>query len=257
MVTALRSGIAVALVVGGVAIAVAADAPYVGKWKFNAAKSQLAGSTYSIENAPGGLLHFDLQGFAYDFKTDGKEYAAPDGSMNIWTAISPTQWDLVSKLNGKVTANYSIVVKGNTASLTFSMKKPDGTSIDSSTTYTRVSGGPGMLGKWRSTDVKPPAVMVDIAATGDGISWKDDTGYAFSGKFDGKDNAPGGTMAGSKFTLALRKISDRSFEMTTRIDGKPFAVDTFTVSADGKTLTDNSVPVNAKSEATKLVYDKQ
>jgi hypothetical protein len=203
------------------------------------------------------MFHFDMQGFAYNFKTDGKEYAAPDGSMNTWTATSPTQWDGVSKMSGKVVATYSVVVKGDTASLKMSMKKPDGTSVDASSSYTRVSGGPGIPGKWRGTDVKPPAVTVDIAANGDGISWKDDTGYAFNGKFDGKDNAPGGTMTGGNFTLALRKISDRSFELTTKIDGKPFAVDTFTVSADGKTLTDNSVPVNAKSEATKLVYDKQ
>jgi hypothetical protein len=255
MLAALRSGVAVALVVSGVAVA--ADAPYVGKWKFNGAKSQLSGSTYSIESAPGGMFQFDMQGFAYNFKTDGKEYAAPDGSMNTWTATSPTQWDGVSKLNGKVVATYSVVVKGNAASLKIGMKRPDGTSMDVLSSYARVSGGPGMVGKWRSTDVKPPAVMVDIAANGDGISWKDDTGYAFSGKFDGKDNAPGGTMTGSKFTLALRKIDDRSFEMTTKIDGKPFAVDTFTVSADGKTLTDTSVPTNAKSEVTKFVYDKQ
>jgi hypothetical protein len=31
----------------------------------------------------------------------------------------------------------------------------------------------------------------------------------------------------------------------------------FTVSADGKTLTDNGTPVNARQEATKAVYDRQ
>ena len=117
MIAALRLGLAAALVASSL---VAADAPYIGKWKFNAAKSQLAGLTYSIESAPGGMMRFDLQGYA----------------------------------------------------------------------------------------------------------------------------------------LSLRKISDRSFELTTKVDGKAFFVDTFTVSADGKTLTDDGVPVNAKSEAVKLVYDK-
>jgi hypothetical protein len=254
MFAALRQVVIVALAVAGAA---SADAPYLGKWKFNAAKSQLAGSTYSIENTAGGMMRFDLQGFAYNFKTDGKEYPAPDGSMNIWTATSPTQWDTVSKLNGKVVATFSNVQKGDTATLKISQKKPDGTSVDSSATYARVSGGPGMLGKWRATDVKAPAVMVEIGANGDGIAWKDDTGYAFGARFDGKDYPPGGTMNGAKFMLSVRRINDRSFELTTKIDGKAFAVDTFTVSADGKTLTDNSVPVNAKSEAIKLVYDKQ
>jgi len=247
------------LVIGLLTVgASAADAPYMGKWKFNQAQSQLTGSTFSLENASNGMIRFDLQGFAYTFKTDGKEYPAPDGSMNTWKATGPDQFDVTSKLNGKVVALYSLTAKDKALTLKISQKKPDGTSFDSSAAYTRVSGGPGVMGKWKSTEVKIPALSVELSANGgDGITWKDDTGFTCSAKFDGKDYQAGGSMAGSKVMLSFKKISDRSFEMTTKIDGKPFFVDTFTVSEDGKMLTDNGAPVSTPQEKVKAVYDRQ
>jgi len=254
----IRQSLAMALIVAGTSVAAVADPPYIGKWKFNAAKSQLTGSTFTIENAPGGMYKFDLQGYTYTFKTDGKEYPAPDGSLNTWKATSADAWDVTSKLNGKVIATYAIAAKGDTLALRMSQKKPDGTSLDSSAAYKRLSGGPGVMGKWQSTEFKMPALTIEFMANGaDGVNYKDDTGYTYSAKFDGKDYAPGGVMAGAKYALSFKKVNDRSFAMTTKIDGKPYFVDTFTVSADGKTLTDDGSPVNAPTEKVKIVYDKQ
>ena len=59
-----------------VATAQAADPPYVGKWKFNAAKSTLTGDTATIENTPDGMMQFNSQGFIYKFKPDGKDSAS-------------------------------------------------------------------------------------------------------------------------------------------------------------------------------------
>ena len=256
MTPLLRHSLAIALIAIGTSAT--ADAPYIGKWKFNPAKSQLTGSTFSVESAPGGMMRFDLQGFTYTFKTDGKEYPAPDGSMNTWKAVSADQWDVTSALQGKVVATYSLTAKGNTLTLKVNQKKPDGTSFESSAAYARVSGGPGVMGKWKSTDIKIPALTVDISASGtDGITWKDDSGVTYTAKFDGKDAAAGGSMAGSKFMVSLKKTGERSFEVTTKLDGKPYFVDTFTVSADGKTLTDNGAPVAAPQEKITIVYERQ
>jgi hypothetical protein len=252
----IRLAGALALAVYG-SLAVA-DAPYIGKWKFNAVKSHLTGSTFSIVNAPGGMMRFDLQGFAYSFKMDGKEYAAPDGSMNTWKATSPTIWEVSSRLNGKLNATYTLTRNGNNVTLTVVQQKPDGTPFESSAVYARVSGGPGFLGKWKSTEVKMPALSLELSANGaDGVTWKDDSGFLCSGKFDGKDYPGAGTVTGGKYTFVFTKTGDRSFEVTTKIDGKPFFVDAFTVSADGKTLTDKGTPVNARTEAVTAVYDKQ
>ena len=241
-----------------VALLSAADPAYVGKWKFNASKSVLTGETATIENTSDGMMQFQSQGFTYKFKLDGKEYPSPDGSTTAWKAVSADSWDVTFRRNGKVTVTYGLTAKGDTMLSKVSQKKPDGGSIDVEATFTRVSGGPGLLGKWRSTEVKLPATLLQLTTNGtDGLTVKDDGGLLLNGKFDGKDYPGGGSMAGSKYTFSFRKIGERSFEMTTKLAGKPYWVDTYTVSPDGKTLIDNSVPVNAKDEKITLVYDRQ
>ena len=241
-----------------VALLSAADPAYVGKWKFNPSKSVLTGDTATIENTSDGMIQFHSQGFTYKFKLDGKEYPSPAGSTTAWKAVSADSWEVTFRLNGKITVTYLLTAKGNTMLSKMSQKKPDGGSIDTEATYNRVSGGTGLLGKWRSTEIKPPATLLELAANGtDGLTVKDESGLLLNGKFDGKDYPGGGSMAGSKYLFSFRKIGDRSFEVTTKLNGKPYWIDTYTVSPDGKTLTGKSVPVNAKDETITLVYDRQ
>lgn len=75
-------------------------------------------------------------------------------------------------------------------------------------------------------------------------------------KFDGKDYRMTGPQAAAKDTFSFKKSGANSFEMTEKIDGKPVYLDTYTASADGKTLTDDGSPLSAK-EPTKAVFDRQ
>ena len=45
-----------------------------------------------------------------------------------------------------------------------------------------------------------------------------------------------------KQTLAFEKTGANAIKMTTKLNGKPFYVDVLTLSADGKTLTDEGTP---------------
>src|SRR5262249_5656482 len=103
-----------ALTLSAAGYVAAADAPYIGKWKLNAAKSQLAGDTFTVTNLPNGMMHLDLQGFGYDFKTDGKEYPNSNGGVAVWTSTGANSWHAESKLNGKVTATYELAITGKT-----------------------------------------------------------------------------------------------------------------------------------------------
>ena len=51
--------------------------------------------------------------------------------------------------------------------------------------------------------------------------------------FDGRDYHP---TSGPE-TVRISKVGSDGFSLTVSINGKPVAVDTFTVSADGQTLT--------------------
>lgn len=251
----MRAVVASAFVVTAV---FAADPPYIGKWKVNQAKSNVAGTTVTVASAPNGMMSFESQGFTYTFKTDGKDYPTPDGGTTAWGATSPTVWDVTNKLNGKVASTIHLELKGDNLAVGGKVAKPDGGTMDFSALYKRVSGGPGFVGKWVSTEVKLPTATLEIAANGaNGIEMKDDTGPIASGQFDGKDNPALGLMAGSKNTFAFKKVGPTSFEVTSKLDGKPMIVDVYSVSADGRTLTIDGTPTNAKTEKYKLVFDKQ
>jgi hypothetical protein len=62
--------------------------------------------------------------------------------------------------------------------------------------------------------------------------------------------------AAVKQTLAFERQGAKAFKMTTKIDGKPFYTDVFTLSPDGRTLTDDGMPVSVK-EPSKAVYERQ
>jgi len=256
MKTAAPAILAAGLVV---ATALAADPAYVGKWKINTAKSTLTGDTATISGAGAdGMMEFNSQGFQYKFKLDGKEYPMPNGGTTAWTQTSPDVWDVTNKLGGKVANTYRLTMKGDLLSVSGKMMKPDGGSMDFSSTYKRVSGGPGFVGKWMSTEVKMPATTMEISSSGaDGVMLKDDTGPVCSGQFDGKDNPALGMMAGSKTTFSFKRVNGNSFEMTSKMDGKPMYVEVYSVSSDGKTLTINGTPSNAKGETYKVVFDRQ
>ena len=56
--------------------------------------------------------------------------------------------------------------------------------------------------------------------------------------------------------MAAKKTGLRSVEFTEKIDGKVAYRDLFTVSSDGKTITDDAAPAGS-SKRIKIVYDKQ
>ncbi|MEN3339941.1 MAG: hypothetical protein V7647_3617 [Acidobacteriota bacterium] len=251
-------GCAVAIAMSVAGAASAQGPTFAGKWKLNMAKSQLTGQTVTFEKKQNGLIHFDSQGFAYDFALDGKEHPLPDGSTTAWKQVNPTTWDSTSRVNGKVVSTIRAVVKGDSQEVTIKMLKADGTSSDMNLSLARVSGGPGFFGKWKSTEVKGVPSTLDLSVDGTtGITVKyPEMQMSCLGAFDGKDHPM--MIAGSavKQTLAFERQGTTVIKMTTKIDGKPFYTDVLTLSTDGKTLTDDGMPASA-NEPSKAVYEKQ
>ena len=74
--------------------------------------------------------------------------------------------------------------------------------------------------------------------------------------FDGKDYPFTQAGQATKMTLSVTKTGTSAFTATLKMNGKPFSVDVYTISADGKTLTDDST-TTATNEKTKSVFDRQ
>jgi hypothetical protein len=254
-----RLGVAVALFMGLASISTQAVAQpsFAGTWKLNLAKSQLTGQTLSVEKTASGLLHFDSQGYAYDFDLTGKEFPTPDGGTSSWKEVNPTTWEATNKLNGKVVATYHLALKGDAIAATMKATKPEGGTVEQTSMWTRVSGGPGLFGKWKSTEVKGAPTTMEIALEGtSGITVKyPEFQVACKGSFDGKDYTLTGAGADMKQTLAFAKTGPISITITTKLNGKPFYIDVLTLSSDGNTLTDEGNPVAVK-EPVKAVYER-
>jgi hypothetical protein len=70
--------------------------------------------------------------------------------------------------------------------------------------------------------------------------------------FDGKDNPVTGAPAANT-TAAYKRIDDRTFEVTTKVDGKPTVTTRVAISADGKTMTATQSGKNAQGESVNNV----
>jgi hypothetical protein len=245
------------LALGCLSSAAQAQPSFAGTWKLNLSKSQLTGQTLSVEKTSSGL-HFDSQGFAYDFDLSGKDFPTPDGGAASWREVNPTAWEATIKLNGKAIASYRLGLKGDDITAVMKATKPDGTAIEQTSMWHRVSGGPGFLGKWKSTEVKGAATTIEIVLDGtSGITLRyPEFQTACKGSFDGKDYPMTGAGANLKQTLAFQKTGPNAIKITTKVGDKPFYTDVFTLSTDGKTLTDDGTPVAVK-EPVKAVYERQ
>ena len=158
--------VAFCVTLAGTSRPTAAQPSFAGTWKLNLAKSQLTGQTLSIERTPKGLMHFDSQGFAYDFDLSGKDFPTPDGGSVVWHEVNPTTWEANIKMNGKSIASYRLTLKGDTVTAAMKATRPDGPPVEQSSSWARVSGGPGFLGKWKSTEIKGAPLTMQIALEG-------------------------------------------------------------------------------------------
>jgi len=238
--------------------AIAADAPYIGKWKVNPAKSQVTGQTLTLVTPTSGMMRYESGGISYEFKLDGKEYPMPDGGTTSWKAIDAKTWDVTNRKGGKVTANYRLAVDGDTMTFRSVLSKADGGSLNESGKLTRMSGGPGFAGKWKISDAKMAVTTMEIAANGpDGITIAyPEQGGVCKAKFDGKDYALTGPLVGNGNSYTLKKTGATSFEITEKLNGKALYTDKINVSADGKVLTLDGTPTSS-NEPIKLIYERQ
>jgi len=251
-----------ALVVALTPVALAAaELPWVGKWKINAAKSDFAQQTVTYAAAGPGETQWTAEGMTGKFKMDGKDYPDPDGTTEAWKQIDASTWETVYKLNGKVTSTDTTRLSADGKTLTIKSlgRKPNGQTSEDEFSMTRVSGGPGLNGKWKTAKVSfgGPSLIEITQFEGDGLTVRNvDYQSNWSGKFDGKDSPLAGPQMRPGMTVAMQRTGPRTYDFTTKQKGKEMSRGSSTVSPDGKTLTVVSIAAGTTEKRT-AVYDKQ
>jgi hypothetical protein len=239
----------------------AAEPPYAGKWKENPEKSNFAGTTMAITQMPSGEMQFSAEGITYQFKLDGKDYPDGLGGTVAWTSTGSNSWQTVSKMNGKTVATDHLILSadGKTLTIHTTGTKPNGEPIDQNANYSRVSGGPGLAGKWKTENYKNanPSVIEFIPSGSDGLIFKEAAfDLTCDAKLDSKDYPCTGPTIGNGWTISLTKAGARGLDMVIKKDGKPFFRESYRVSADGKTMTDVAT-ATATNEKTTGVLERQ
>jgi hypothetical protein len=239
---------------------IAADAPYIGLWKMNPARSNMAGTTLVYQKLPSGEWETTADGHSYKFKTDGNDYPDGLGDTVEWKESGPNTWQAVWKLNGKTLATETLRA-GADGILTIHTTgtRPNGEAIDETTTFQRVSGGPGLSGKWKSKAMQSSSPdVLELASTGgDTLAVKFPAeGFVCDGKLDGKDYPCTGPTAPPGWSISMQRTGANSFTVAVQNNGKPMYRFPYSVSADGKTLTATGGAI-ATDEKIKIVYNRQ
>lgn len=240
----------------------AADS-FVGDWKFNPSRSRrpdypqrllilsikiesLGANKYTILTLPEDLAG-DVDGssaraavragLSETIVADGTDQPAEFGNTLSVTVGGPDTWKFVRKSLGRVynTVNWTLSKDGNTLTNDFTDIAPNGSTTSGNYVYKRTAGGPGFAGTWVSiNDTRNIAFGLQVRPyEGDGLSFRT-LGETKNVKFDGKDypNADGRNASAS-----LRRVDERTLEMTEKINGEVVDTQEIKVSPDLKTLT--------------------
>jgi len=239
----------------------AAESPFDGTWKLNQAKSNLTGDTMTFTDEGGGTIRHSFLGLSNTFKTDGKSYPTALGNTAVWKQLDASTWQ-VTYTKGERVINVDtmkVSADGKTLNIQSKGPKPSGGSFDDTIVYVRTSGQSGLIGTWKSKDVKLSAPgLLEIKTSGaDGITLKNPEYQAScDARFDGKDYPLMGPTVPEAVTLSFTRTGPNTFTMLSKLKGKDVVTEKYTVSADGKTLTNVSTPV-AVNEPQTFVFDKQ
>jgi hypothetical protein len=230
-------------------VLVAADPPYVGRWTVNEEKSD-RGPAFSFVTED-GALRLTEGDRSYIVRFDGKEYPHPLGGLVRWSRIDDRSWETAYTQNGKLLGNAIYRLSDDGQTLTVRQKN----GPDSPAVYRRTSGErQGLAGVWSLATASVSTLDIEVA---DGYDLVQHSGGGqCKANFDGRDYpiiGPNGQPSGFE-RCRISKVGDRGFSLTISINGKPVAVDTYTVSEDGHTLTRVGGP---KGQQHTIVHERR
>jgi hypothetical protein len=251
--------LALTCLLGGAALA--ADDPFVGKWKLNQEKSKITGEQMKIDDLGNNKYKFTFGEESDTVTADGTDQPVHYGRTMSLSNEGPNRWKMVIKKDGKVLSSmtHTLSENGNTQTIKGTETKPDGTSSDFEVVDKRVGSGSGWGGTWESTNVKITSPDEwDIEKYGaHGLTFNtpayQDT---LSMNFDGKDYAEKGPNVAPGSMSSGKRVNAHTLEVTDKINGKVMDHTRFQVSPDGNTLT-LTIHQTGQPNALHIVYDKQ
>jgi hypothetical protein len=249
------------LAVAATAAPALAASPFDGAWTFDPAHSKLVGDTITYEKTATGYRFSDGGALAYEFGTDGRDYPTGMSNRTVAYIATPTGSTSIYKLGGRAmtTSERSFSPDGSTMTIQSTTLQPDGTTAKETDVYQRVTpGGSGLAGQWRSIKADPPADKMIIATNGaSGFSFTEPSyRLMVSGRLDGSPDTLTGPTVAHEMTASFKAVSPTEWDWSLMLGTKPFQAGRWTVSPDGRVLSQTSWVPGRESEAETAVYTK-
>ena len=235
---------------------------FAGEWQEDLSKTVLTpDETRKYEQNPDGTMSVTIGANAYrdTFRIDGKphpEVPRPD-VMQTWTQTGSSSWESTDTKDGQVISTVKRTVSSDGKTLTFvaTYKRNGRKDTTVTTVYSRISAEKdGLAGTWKPVSGRSDTADVfTFRVTPDGTLSYAGLDASFSVKPDGnrypvKDEFDG---------VSLRSSGDRTISFTFFLKGKPFEIDTFTLSSDGQSFTETDRNVNSNATTATFVYRKR
>ena len=221
-----------------------AQNPFVGTWKLNQEKSQMAGDIMKFRPAAADAIELSAGGTTYSFRLDGKPYALPSGHVAIWRETSAGSWTTEYRnIDGKLLSsdNWKLSSDGKNLTVTTSGVKANGDLFTNSEDYVRTEGSDGLMGSWKSTSVKlssPNELTIQESGL-DGLILKIAALKATAvTNYNGKEVAVDGPDLPTGLRLALTRTGPYKFRLVQKLNGNVVDSSEYTVAADGQTMTE-------------------
>lgn len=238
----------------------AADAPFVGEWKLNPAKSRLT-DQMKVESAGRNKYTFDFGVGPETVTADGSDQPGYAGTTLAVTITGPDSLTVVRKKDGgrQLTANWQLSKDGGSLSDDFTSFAPDGAASNVKYVYERTTQTSGFAGTWESTTaaVNFQLTLKFTPYEGGGLSLLSSASDKPKDlSFDGKDYPNRNSSVPAGTTYSARRLSAHSLEVTDKFGGKIVDTQEMTLSSDLKTLTVTIHKPGMRAPST-LVFDRQ
>lgn len=236
-------------------VASQATDPFAGKWKLDGSRSVLADE---MRIAAAGSNTYTVKFVGAPPETivaDGQDHPGYPGTTLSITIEQPGVWKIVRKHDGRelLTAIWTLGADGQSLQDAFSSKGADGSVNTINLAYKRTAGRSGIPGTWESTNSTMDPFELDIQSTADGLSITNSGSHSTNHlTLDGK----GHPNADSSAIQTARRIDARTYERTNTVQGQVTFTQRVSVSADGKTLTMSTQPVDQKKPQV-LVFARE
>ncbi len=263
--------LAVACLLPRLALAQSASG-FVGSWVEDPSKRAIG----SLRNltfraaANGGLE--ELRGSSarplmQPVRFDGKPYEV-DGSRNVivWKQLDATHFERTISQNGQWLNTRRLQVSADGTTLTEALETTDdGKKTVATIVYRRTSGsGPGLAGVWKPQSYKsdlPTTVRVEAAGGGLRVfmNERSTSRATLTWTFDGKPQPVEGPAQISGGATAGKLVNDRTIEIAQSREGVPIGRATWSLSQDGKTLTQSSTSLgpDATNAPSVLIFTRR